>query len=328
MERVEVGVPFTFSCNGSDLASVMLHYGMEPDVSSAQSKVVCPFHGDVRPSMVADFSDGTFFCYGCTTGGDAYDFVRNMEPRLSEIQAARKFLRILWFGKQKGKVKKMRFAPKERDPELDKIAHDFYYSLPVTDWSEDDNFTKRYLEYMEKRGFSKETLMKVGAKLTYERQYALVFPMMDNGDFRGWVCRTTLKSVEDKRKYLYNKGFARLTTLVGDYGKKPYVFVVEGYMDRLKFIQHGCDNVVAILGWKMTRPQEEKLKAAGITTIISALDNDDCGRKGTDYLKTRFQNVFRFRYMKGVKDPGDMDYGMFWRMYAKTMEEVSGLNVR
>ena len=143
--------------------------------------------------------------------------------------------------------------------------------------------------------------------------------MLDNGKFRGWVCRTMRKDIEAKRKYLYNEGFSRANTLVGNYGSEKYVFVVEGYMDRLKFIQYGIDNVVAILGWKMSAEQERKLKEKGITHVISALDNDECGRKGTKYLQTIFK-VTRFTYLKGIKDPGEMSEEKFEKMYRRTMK--------
>ena len=115
------------------------------------------------------------------------------------------------------------------------------------------------------------------------------------------------------------EGFSRATTLVGDYGTKDYVFVVEGYMDRLKFVQFGEDNVVAILGWKMSPQQIQKLKDKGITKVISALDNDECGRKGTKFLEQHFE-VTRFKYLKGIKDPGDMTQELFDKMFKKTME--------
>jgi DNA primase len=127
-----------------------------------------------------------------------------------------------------------------------------------------------------------------------------------------------VKSIEEKRKYLYNEGFSRATTLVGTYGTKDYVFVVEGYMDRLKFVQFGEDNVVAILGWKMSHEQIQKLKKKGITKVISALDNDDCGKKGTEFLKKHFE-VTRFAYLKGVKDPGEMTQESFDKMLKRTM---------
>ena len=99
-------------------------------------------------------------------------------------------------------------------------------------------------------------------------------------------------------------------------------------MDRLKFLQYGENNVVAILGWKASNEQIKKLKDKGITKIISALDNDRPGKKGTEYLK-KFFDVTRFTYLKGVKDPGDMNQQMFNKMYNKTMknfkEESRGL---
>ena len=90
-------------------------------------------------------------------------------------------------------------------------------------------------------------------------------------------------------------------------------------MDRLKFVQNGIDNVVAILGWKMSQEQEKKLKDSGVRYVISALDNDESGRKGTEYLKTRFR-VVRWSYLKGLKDPGDMTENTFKKMYNRTMK--------
>ena len=68
----------------------------------------------------------------------------------------------------------------------------------------------------------------------------------------------------------------------------------------------------------MSLQQIQKLKKAGITKIISALDNDPCGKKGTEFLKQHF-DVTRFAYLKGVKDPGDMNKEVFNKMFKKTM---------
>jgi DNA primase len=110
--------------------------------------------------------------------------------------------------------------------------------------------------------------------------------------------------------------------LCGEYGQKKYVFVVEGYMDRLRFVQCGITNVVALLGWKMSARQAEKLQSAGVTDIISALDNDECGNKGTLYLQSlRTFRVVRWCYKEGVKDPGEMSDDDFRVMYRKTMHK-------
>ena len=92
-------------------------------------------------------------------------------------------------------------------------------------------------------------------------------------------------------------------------------------MDRLRFIEVGIepDNVVAILGWKMSDEQQQKLKDKGIKYIISALDNDEAGKKGTRFLKTTGFKIVRFQYLKGIKDPGEMSEEQFRKCYRRTM---------
>lgn len=318
MEKIEVNKSFTFRSGGEELAKVLTYYGYGTD-----TEIVCPFHNDINPSMSIYYDNGTFFCFGCGVHGNAVDFVRMMNPKLNDMQVIRKFYRILRSDKVKD-VKPKRYKKHDKtNEELYDISWDYYHGLSETDWVKDvSDDVMKVKHYMLNRGFTYQTLNRCKAKLNYNTLYPIIFPMFDNGVFKGWVCRTNNPETEKKRKYLYNTGFSRATTLVGDYDSCDYVFVVEGYMDRLKFIQFGIDNVVAILGWKMSHEQELKLKKSGVKYIISALDNDTCGKEGTEYLKTIFRNVIRFRYIKGVKDPGEMDQLLFDKMYTKTMQEL------
>jgi DNA primase len=273
--------------------------------------------------MIINLEEGSWFCFGCGLSGDAYKFVKLMESKhngLDDLQSYKVYLDILKSDKCSSiKISTHRKSRKPVRRELYNQAYDFYYGLKKTDWGnlEEPEEIEAY-KYMSNRGFDAEALNKCRAKITYNKNYSIVFPMIDNGKFKGWVCRTTDKDIEKKRKYLYNKGFRRAETLVGSYGLKPYVFIVEGYMDRLKFLQFGESNVAAILGWKMSSEQIKKLKDKGVNTIISALDNDPCGKRGTAFLKEHF-NVVRFRYLKGIKDPGEMTQQLFDKMYKKTM---------
>ena len=65
-----------------------------------------------------------------------------------------------------------------------------------------------------------------------------------------------------------------------------------------------------MLGWKITENQINKIKKQGINTIICALDNDEVGNKGYNYLKLVSKKegfkLFRVRYPKGIKDFGDL----------------------
>lgn len=318
---------------GENLAKVLMYYGLLNELSD--KKIICPFHEDVNPSMLIDLEEGRWFCFGCQLSGNAKKFVQLMEAKyhsLNDLQSYQKYLRILDDDKVSD-IKLQRFHKTRDKPQkhLYMIAYDYYYGLKKVVWTSHsitEGEVIKARDYMKARGFEPETLNKAGAKITYNDSYSLIFPMLDNGKFKGWVCRTMDSYLAKKRKYLYNEGFRRALTLVGTYGEKDYVIVVEGYMDRLKFIQYGEENVVAILGWKMSTEQEKKLKDKGITKVISALDNDECGRKGTKYLEKLFgkTNVYRWSYLKGLKDPGDMTYEMFKKMHSKTMRKLKEEN--
>lgn len=317
-----------FVCGGKELKRVLYYYGLIPDLDSAECKIICPFHEDVNPSMKIDLCEGRYFCFGCQESGDAFSFVKKMNPSINDLEALLKYFKIL----RSNKVKKIevsnRIKTKKQSRQSYVEAYDYYHGLSRTNWfSDTSDEVEEAKTYMLKRGFSPMTLAKCRAKVNCNYSYPIIFPLLDNGKFKGWVCRTNKPEVEAKRKYLYNEGFMRRDTLAGTYGNKDYVIVVEGYMDRLKIIQNLSslgieEDVVAILGWKMSEEQISKLRVKGVKYVISALDNDECGRKGTDFLKTRF-SVTRFCYLKGTKDPGDMSLDKFEKMYNKTIEKLT-----
>lgn len=313
--------------DGEKLARVLMHYRLITDTYSLQYKIVCPFHADQNPSMLVDLSDGRWFCFGCQKSGDAQGFVRLMEKQyhgLNDLQAYKRYQKIL-SSTEYSDIKITTATKRERkrhNAQLYAEAYDFYHGLSQVDWTREDlpEYMHDCREYMLQRGFTAETLNSCGCRYTYQRNYELIFPMYDNGKFRGWVSRTRIPEVAEKRKYLYNEGFRRATTVVGEYRNCSTVYIVEGYMDRLKLVQLGIPNAVAILGWKASNQQIQRLQAQGIRHVISALDNDDCGRRGTEWLRKYFV-VTRFRYLKGIKDPGDFTAETFSRMNGRTLHE-------
>lgn len=311
--------------NKGELAKVLWYYNLIPDTHTTNQKIVCPFHDDVNPSMLVDLSSNSWFCFGCNKSGDAIQFVKLFEKQyngLNDLQAYKKYLKILKSNKcSKIVISKSQDKSEPFKRDLYNQGYDYYHGLKKVNWNNSDEpEVIRAKSYMIKRGFDANTLIDCGAKVTYSYNYEIIFPMLDNGKFKGYVCRTMRKKIEEKRKYLYNDGFRRRNTLVGNYTEKDkYVFIVEGYMDWLKFRQFGIKNVVAILGWKMSNQQIEKLKSKGIKNIISALDNDQYGRQGTKYLENFF-NVTRFQYLKGIKDPGEMNKNNFEKMLKRTIK--------
>lgn len=299
--------------------AALKHYNIYQE--DDQYKIICPFHGDKNPSLQINKQTGFFYCYGCGLSGGAFELVKNYEPNLSPIEIYKKLHSFVKEGKgdiggrdvytYTNLLYTHSFVDsKVKYKEGIKLAKDFYFNLPETNWYKLPEEAIPILRYMKHRGFTTSTLKKFGAKFTYNKNYPIVFPIYDNGIFRGYVMRTDDPTVEDQRKYMYNKEFRRRITLPGDY-KNSTVILVEGFLDMLKAKQYGIKYVAAVLGWKLTSEQFEKLKRCGVKTIICALDNDECGRKGYKYLKricsVNHISVKRIRYPKTMKDMGDLN---------------------
>lgn len=303
----------------SKFDQVLEHYGLFLD--SDMYKVVCPFHGDLNPSLQINREKGFFYCYGCGVKGNELDLVRLHNPKMNKLQLGIELGKITK-GKStskgdfiKGPVQILnptRLSQKEAITQ----ARVFYFTLPDPNWyrpstnptiSEETRQAKRY---MQGRGFTTSLLDNMGAKPSLNSSYPIVFPILENDRFRGYVMRTFDPEIEAKRKYLYNKGFRRQLTLPGHYAKGEPVVVVEGYLDCLKAIQLGVTNVVALLGWKISKKQLRKLVRYKVPTIICALDNDEAGDKGYAYLKEVCKplgiKVKRLHYPEGIKDFGDL----------------------
>lgn len=314
--------------SGKELAKVLWYYGLIPDANTSEHKIVCPFHKDLNPSMIVNLKDGSYFCFGCQESGDALKFVQTIEKRngLNDLQSCKKYFEIL----KSDKCKKLNIRYKEEkqisNKQLYVEAYDYFHGLSKVKWDKktDNEEIINARKYLQKRGFKPNALNYINAKVTYNSNYGIIFPMLDNGKFKGWVCRTMDKEIEKQRKYLYNKGFRRKDSLIGKYDDCEVLFIVEGFLDMLKFIQHGHKNVVAILGWKISDVQIDKIKnQQNIKYVVSALDNDKYGKKGSKYLKSIFKDKYvRFSYLKNIKDIGETNKETFDKMYSRTMNKI------
>ena len=190
------------------------------------------------------------------------------------------------------------------------------------DWYGDlEEEEQRAYEYMHNRGFTKKDLNTADCRVSYNIAYPIIFPILDNGIFKGYVARTTNRYVEQKRKYLYNEGFRKRDTLSGTYEKDSIVFICEGYLDCLNLKTKGhLKNVVALLGWHISDEQIEKLKEKDIKTVVSVLDNDKSGIKGTELLK-RYFRVIRFEIPN--KDVGEMTKEQIKKSLRKVRRELN-----
>lgn len=309
---------YTFNPGGNELRKVMHFYGVPLD-----DQITCPFHDDNRPSCHIDYDSGTFYCFACGVSGDALDFVKLANPKLNDLKQLMRYHKILK-SKKVRKLKNVKLhTSKKRQEKLENkeyyedISHDYYFGLRATDWKSQRSPEQAYLKA---RGFTSKTMNEFGVRLTESNKaYPIIIPIYDMGKFSGYVTRTMSKQVEKRAKYMYNTGFSRNNTLGGNY-KSEVVVLCEGYLDMVKLRQFGLTNVACIFGWKITSNQVAKLRSQGVKHIISALDNDVPGRKGTEYLKNFFE-VTPFIFPKGVKDPGDLNQDTFDTSYRKTKQK-------
>lgn len=309
----------------NELEKVLMHYNVLFDCERAKQAVLCPFHNDTRASMMIDLNKKTWYCFVCGIGGDAKKFVRYAEKEDDDLKALQKYYKILKSDGgsvtiEKGDYHRHKENEVKYKKEMYLNAWNYYHCLNSIDWENvkgGDALDAK--KYMNERGFSDATLNEVKAKYTFDRIYPIIFPIYDNKKFKGWVMRTTDKRTESRRKYLFNKGFQKASTIVGNYSSdNGFIIVTEGYIDQMKFIENGIENAVSILGWKMSDRQIEKLKRVNVKNIICALDNDECGKRGYAYLK-KFFKVKRFKYLNGYKDPAEMSNEQFMSAYNETL---------
>ncbi len=318
--------------------SLLKHFGIfQPE---PLYKIICPFHADKNASLQINIEKAFFYCYAeCGAKGSSLELFKNFY----KIQHPDKRIPSdLYCLQCISKIHKKREEEEEGDIGGEGVggsiriatvnpyssvktkinykdgiteAKNYYYNLPVPCWYRASNTPeieeeiRECLHYITKRGFNKKLLQKAEAKPSLNKYYPIIFPLLENGIFRGYVMRTFDPEVEGQRKYMYNKGFSRKITLAGTF-KQPIVLIVEGYLDCLAAKQLGIQNVVAILGWKISSEQVTKLKKKGIKKIICGTDNDEAGNKGYKYFqrigKTHGFEIARIRYPKKIKDFGDL----------------------
>ncbi len=325
----------------NEFIALLKYYGLYEE--QPIYKIICPFHADKNASMQINLEKAFFYCYGCGCKGSTFELFKlkqkgNKENNILLRIKLNKLLNRLnnniyniyniYNNKRKYIKEKKSIEGFESESYISvesklnykqgiKLSRNYFYNLPDPNWFKPslnqtiEDETRECLNYMKARGYTAMLLKKFDAKPSLNKYYPICFPLLENGLFRGYVMRTFNTEIEQQRKYLYNKGFQRKLVLPGTYESGKPIVLVEGYLDFLKAKQIGIKNCAAILGWKISHEQIEKLKKYKISKIICGLDNDEAGNKGYNYLKLLCKkgviaSVERLRYPKGLKDMGDI----------------------
>jgi DNA primase len=165
-------------------------------------------------------------------------------------------------------------------------------------------------DYLAKRGYSPEVLEQFDVRIEQYTDWPILIPLKSRrGKFAGFV-RRRINGDETERKYIYNRGFSKNDTLIGNYRNGTPIVIVEGILDMLKVAQHGCSDYVCMFGWHASPRQIEMLSRV-TDTLVGALDNTPKGKEGLDALRKHFK-IIKFVYPnKSIKDPGDMSIYQF-----------------
>ena len=288
-----------------DVAKVINYYYNLTYSDTGNITLVCPFHEDHDASLSINLDKGLLFCFGCDWKGDIIDFVAQYE-KVNRLQAIKKIHQL---GGNNGNNIIKQLINREVDKDLLKKAYKIYKMADLPDWDKLPNYLT------DKRGIEPAVLKMIGVRLDFYKGQSYLIPIRDNGRFAGYV--RTKEGQEPK--YLYSKGLKRKQILWGNYNK-GIVFVTEGVIDYLKAYQFGQRNSVCLMGWKASSIHIDKLKSV-TDKIVCALDNDDKGKEGAEYLSKHF-NMVTFPYPAGIKDIGEMNQKQFDESLENLKEEV------
>ena len=302
-------------------------------------KGLCPFHSEKTPSFTVNTTDQYYKCFGCQKGGDAINFVMEIE-RLSFYEAVKflaercnmempkaeiydeqseiqrktlldlnvdcaKFYRKCLFENELA----MKYL-KERKVS-DAMIRKFGLGYAPFGNLISENFKDKYgLEFMEESGI----LKKIDNQYKDKFINRIMFPIFN---YRGKVIGFGGRSLDSygpkylnspeteifhKKNNLYAFNFAKKSSI------KDSVILAEGYMDVITLYQYGFDNAVASLGTAFTPEQAKVLKAKGIKKVYISYDSDTAGQNAALKAVPLLLEVGIAPFvvnMPGEKDPDD-----------------------
>ena len=280
--------------------------------SGQRYKSPCPFHQEKTASFMVYPDRQSWHCYGaCSTGGDVFTFVMQME-NLDFSETLRRLAEQVGISlseHQKHNPQKDIFEINEEinlffrnqlDSSSGSTTREYLLDRGINQDSI-SQFELGYspkngtsgLEYLTHKGIDPEKLVEAGVirKNDYG-QYRdwfrgrLIIPIRSpNGDLCGFGSRAIDDSIPkylnsgrtaafDKGKILYGLNFAKKSA------RSEGLVIVEGYIDAIIAHQHQFTNVVASMGTALTTEQVSEVRKL-TDKVVMALDPDLAGQQAT-----------------------------------------------
>ena len=300
---------------------------------------LCPFHEEKTPSFSVNPEKQFFYCFGCGTGGNAFNFLMKMDnlsfpeaavrlaelagipipstsPRYEqEIRQKRELYHINHLAAQYyyGTLVSPRgFKAREyliKRNISGQLVRQFFLGFATSEWHGLINFLKSKGVEIEKA--LEAGLIIEGQKGPYDRfRNRIIFPILDHqGRFLAFGGRVFDQShpkyINSPETPIYQKAnnLYGLNLAKENIIKEDSVVIVEGYTDCIALFAKGIQNVVASLGTAFTENQA-RLLARFTNNVIIAFDGDVAGEqaigRGLEILKGQGLNV-----KVAVLSPGD-----------------------
>lgn len=276
---------------------------------------LCPFHGEKTPSFNIYTENGSFYCFGCGTGGDIITFVMKIE-NLDYMEAVRFLAERAGMTMPEDDYDDSMSKLRTRIYEANREAARFFYSKLVSKEGAEG------LRYLRNRGLADSTIRRFGLGFAPDERFSLgnhlrsrgfteaemiaanlvfksrsgnsvldrfynrvMFPIID---VRGNVIAFGGRIMSDQKpKYLntsdtlvFNKSYNLFSLNNAKNSKSDSLILCEGYMDVISLNQAGFTNAVATLGTALTSDQASLMKRY-CKEVILCYDADEAGQKAT-----------------------------------------------
>ncbi len=276
---------------------------------------LCPFHNEKTPSFNIYSENGSFYCFGCGTGGDVITFVMKIE-HLDYMEA------IKFLAQRAGiplpeddfddSTSRMRTRIYEANREAARYYYANLYSVQgknalkyLHDRALTDKTIRHFglgyslpsrfelVDYLKEKGFTNSELIAANLAVPTRSGNSVVdrffdrvmFPIID---LRGNVIAFGGRVMSDiKPKYLNTSDtmvFSKSSNLFSlnnaKNNKDRSLILCEGYMDVIALNQAGFTQAVATLGTALTDEQALLMKRY-CDEVIICYDADEAGQKAT-----------------------------------------------
>jgi DNA primase len=280
---------------------------------------LCPFHSEKTPSFHVSGEKQMWYCFGCSQGGDVFDFVEKAEgvdfKQTLDLLARRAgvVLEEHRGGRNRGKER-------ASAREANKLAAQYYHHVltghrlgarglkylrerGVEDetieafqvgWSPGGRDADSLLRFLLKKGISADEAVKAGLALGGEGRRTidyfrgrLLIPIRDDlGEVVAFGGRSMdgspPKYLNSRQTAIYDKSrtIFGLSQAKKAIEKAGAAILVEGYFDVMMAHQNGTTNAVASSGTAVTSEQLKTLRRFA-PDLLLCLDSDEAGQAAT-----------------------------------------------